>query len=805
MGQVIARSFDGGLVTARDASTLRENELTLAEGCEYRVGSEHIYKLNGRASTGTALGAQVRGIHVFQYDSATDKLVATSGTQIWESAVSTAPVFASALAGLTDTGVPMVAAMQDFWIWVNGIDDNRIRESGNVPGTASPWRLLGMEAPNIAPTFSVTGTSGGTTLATSLSGNYALPANAVDGSDVTYAYGSVFRTQTLQHIWNWTTNLAVTGRQLQVTHEGYTSNAGEQPGNVKRDPDVIQDTDFTVTLEYSTNAGTSWTAFYSQFGRFGKITTTIPIDDALNMTNLQFRATTQHFSGASSSHKVYEIVVKSGGTIAYDITNGIVYGFTELYIDSAGVEHESNMSPASLAVSGTTIYTVTLTIPARTNTFTVSYAIYRSVDVAGGGYPTMYRIDTYPASDVAVTWKDTFGVPPTSTATILYPMISINYADGTTLPFPINTRPPAAKSVIPFQGSMVYLPSSDGLSRRLYYSVSNSISTRGIEQVPSIYYLEFVTQYNDSIKAISLVNSGKTLLAYFERYTMLVNYLPQATDSGIFDNRIKEYVSNSRGAAGVRAVCEFTIPSGQTNVAAVDSMGLWVTNGIEFVEDWSRDLDWPTLMSGVDLSTAMLVDNPVKYRIEMLYTSSAGVRQELHFFYGRAKTGSDGRSGPLITGPHRINEACRTWGICNNTWTGWGGDSSATGDVFVENTQAADDSHAYDGSGSVLFDVTTGEVYAGGFGRAHIVDMMYPKFVPSVSKNVTVTATFKRDGSSTEVTKAKTFTTTNKKKLYFHKYADRHKMRITDSSNTALPALIGYEIDLRDAGIGRDK
>jgi hypothetical protein len=43
------------------------------------------------------------------------------------------------------------------------------------------------------------------------------------------------------------------------------------------------------------------------------------------------------------------------------------------------------------------------------------------------------------------------------------------------------------------------------------------------------------------------------------------------------------------------------------------------------------------------------------------------------------------------------------------------------------------------------------------------------------------------------------------KKIYWHRYADYCNFAVNDVSTTLMPALVEYEVELREGGIGREK
>lgn len=842
-------TFHNGLVTARDASALNDGELTEAVGCEYREGSPHIYKQPGRAaaSGGSYVPANVAGrihaLHYLQYDTGTDKLVFyTSGGKVFESNVWTTSGASvdvddstHQLTGLDTSAIPSFASLRDRWVMVNGVDNNYIREPNDVPGgSTGAWRTCGMQAPIGVITQGTGPSSAGQAESVDTEGGdteYVSDANAYDGDDETYAYGvqdlSTSGSKTQDYTWgsNWGT-LPVTNGVLKITHSGsenVRSKYGLLAGLLGRDVPFTGTTGSSQQIIVTDTSGP--TELYNETFKipYSKQTITVALD-ARDLTNIEVTCITNntHDVGwkweGSAIGKVHVIQADTQSATAEFTTGELTYAYTEFYRDSDGIAHESNLSEPLTVAAQTDVFGIKLeNFPGTAlNDFATEYIIYRSLDEEGGGYPFLYEIDR-----IVVGTTEYVDLGDTSFTLVaeqkrLYPTVNILYPDGSTGTIEINGSPPPSKKVLPFQGSMVYVPVQEP---RIFYSMPASISPVAIEQVPAFYYLEFVTPYNDTPTSAEASNSGRAMIVYFERYSMLVNYLPQATDPGVFDQRILEYVSNTRGCVGPHASTEVTLETGRTFAVAVDALGVWATDGVSEIIPWSSDLDWDTLMSGVDMDTIRLIDNPEMDRLEMLYDTGSNVMREMHFYYGRMK----GKL-PLITGPHLASSAAtdgwysKHYANVDNTWVGWSGDNSTTGDVFVEREQAADDSLAYDGANTyVPFQVTTPDFYIGQLGRAHMVGFGYPKFAsgaktlsPSDSSNRSgLFGTFYRDGNTQTgapraMTQNKKFVLGTYRKVYWHMLCDRHKVQIKNVDSTDLPALIAYEIELRDGGVGRD-
>src|SRR3990172_4436346 len=125
-------TFHAGLNTSKDPAALGPGELSVATGCEYRTGSPHVYKQQGRSTAANITGTpSILGLHQFQYDTGTSKIIAYGNDgKLYESNVALALAFGSAVYTLLSTSaVPHFNSFSDRWLMVNGSDNNLIRES----------------------------------------------------------------------------------------------------------------------------------------------------------------------------------------------------------------------------------------------------------------------------------------------------------------------------------------------------------------------------------------------------------------------------------------------------------------------------------------------------------------------------------------------------------------------------------------------------------------------------------------------------------------------------------------------------
>jgi len=904
---------NGGLVTARDPSTLEDGDLTVATACEYHIGSPHVYKQPGRSLAGTIAASKiVRQLHQLQYDAGSTVLAAYVGTTttdgaIYESTPGTSLTFGtSTLRGidalLDGTATPHFSTANDRWVMCNGVNSNYIRDisaTSSEFGTHTPagthltiltdstkawltdqwvgwtvrnvstgntavvtantattltvaaitsgftqndiyqiegrWRLLGMQ-PAIGVTLCEAATDGyAITYPTNdaTEGGYSAyqsskttglvdnATNAYDASSSSFAYGVATPTVSRRVIFTFAAGDPAAGRWITVIH-----GAGALPpinpdtgiGYGARE-DEVESSRGRHVIEYSIDSGTTWRTITDRSGVYHLSVSRVLLPATAEPENIRIRATTTLVDGTSAYGRLYEVFLTSSGTGALKTTtNTLYYAVTERFTDGAGIVHESRANEIGSIAAFTNKSSVRVYLPGSAaqvaNPCATHFVIYRSVDEPGGGYPLLWEIGTIRISDTiagggSLTYFTDYFVTATDLTvtpnTRLYDVINVLYPDGSALTFPLNDPPPKSRMSIPYQGAMCYLPVD--VPNKLWYSVAGNTFPAGIERVPACYCLNFVTGSNDTLTSAALANGGRSLIAYFPAYAMLVNYLPQANDPGVFDTRVREYVSETRGAAGTFCATSFTLPTGATLAAACDTLGIWVTDGVSGLNDWTRNLNWATLMSGVNLATAKLVNNPSMSRLELLYVSGS-TRYELHLFYGEMREGNT----PRITGPHVAGTTygwlCKHYALADvatPSWLGWSGSAYADGKVFCERQQALDASYAYDGAGVVPYRVDSGERYLNGLGSATVLELSHPKFAdPTVDKAVTIVGTFRRDGNAAAVTATKSFTIGSGKKLYWHRYADRLKMSVRDLTATALPAFVAHELYTNPAGMSKE-
>ena len=143
----IAEPLDQGVVDNRDPADLNRGEMQTAQGCFYKSGDSRLWKINGRTEFGdTGSSAKVKGVYLAGFDSASDLLLALSGTTLYKATAGATGTWSSLATGLdSDTARLDGAHYNDKHYICTAKDRNRVVISD---GTSYEH---GMETPRQAP------------------------------------------------------------------------------------------------------------------------------------------------------------------------------------------------------------------------------------------------------------------------------------------------------------------------------------------------------------------------------------------------------------------------------------------------------------------------------------------------------------------------------------------------------------------------------------------------------------------------------------------------------------------------------
>lgn len=126
-------AVDKGAATGIDVSQVRPGELQEAEGVVYTPGDPAAKKIGGRtvfASSGTSTA--INGIHFVDFDSATDRLLVQTNSNLYSSTIAGAS-FASIRSGLTASAIHLDGTkFADEKFMCNGLDTNWVVKNDNT-------------------------------------------------------------------------------------------------------------------------------------------------------------------------------------------------------------------------------------------------------------------------------------------------------------------------------------------------------------------------------------------------------------------------------------------------------------------------------------------------------------------------------------------------------------------------------------------------------------------------------------------------------------------------------------------------
>jgi len=473
-------TYDKGLNTAKDESSLDNGEMVQATGVFYKPGDQRAHKIGGVTEfADTSSAKRIDGTALLQFDSGgTDKVVALSDRVLYSANLSTtgaSGTFTTLKSGLGTLATSLSAAQfNDKQYLALGAENLAVKSDGTT-------HKMGMSAP--------TGTlTGAATLGTILirpssnGGTYSDPANAYDTDLATYAHTTLSAAATSTETFSWSgTGDTGSARVLAVKYalSGFPV-LPEYPSDGDFD-DVggTFDSGFTakIKFEISENNGSSFTTVLEQTRSqaTGELYAQFDVTDALEINgNLQLKVSLQYLTGdTNASLFIYDLNVNDGGTGAnITVTTGVFYAVSEFD------ENESDNGPAIYsAIIGPTALdgtknSVLLTFPTAGNTRATHWKIWRTTD--GGSIPSgLGLIDTKPIA--STTYIDRFAKFDKDTQALpLYPLLrTLSQQDATSIApiyFPQDSPPRRFVRLRTYEGSLVGLSAEE--TRKLWYSMA---------------------------------------------------------------------------------------------------------------------------------------------------------------------------------------------------------------------------------------------------------------------------------------------------------------------------------------------
>lgn len=747
-GIVLLEGMDGGLVTARDPSTLRNGELQQCDNTMYRPNDQAIFKATGRTVwTSTGLSTtRAKGLRALSFDDlANPWLIAHHSTSYSkrELAAETTGTFTSISADMGAGETLDAVHYNNKHYLFNGVAaTDAAALKGNNHAVKSNGTDLVMRRHGLAPVVS---TSGITVSA------------GVWPNTTTHPLGWYFFITTEVHDWKGKDELesAFEGtpavalidsalEQVVLTFPALVNDGTESDGtaliNCRRvymstaqgtqpngtvdatQPDFPSLDSYSLVAEVAYATGTQSTSIGNDgtgvAGRF-------PGSEA-DITG----AWTNKSNDRADDNAVAASPTSGGVYVAYN------FGFSGITGAVQGIEVEIKWRTVAVGspLANDHRITVQLTKTGGTTNTLVGLPITRNT---GTTYTHSFRTDKMggTASQWGTTWAlgdinaaSGFGAIITSTpgtnyqtwidyikirvwTGVLqstgqpYPTVSINVGDLQIVES-ANSEPPIASTGDIFESQLVL----DDVSNRaiMRYSIPDAV-----EYFPKDYYLQFSSKEQDEVTAIRRL--GNKLIVGLKHQIHRVNYLPRQLDSEFDRGRAVEAISESHGIIGTQASCLFSPPDKPQLLAYVSSQGIHATDGYQ-TTTLSEDLDWQNTMAQAYLHQCVLVNYPKLYMLVLYYTAPGATtnKKALYFNYHPSHVKEGGKL--LVSGPNDVSASSACLARKANEWVLFTGIHDDTlRHVYIEDRGYDDASGLIDAvAGKTL--VKTRDIYAATIG-----------------------------------------------------------------------------------------
>ncbi len=233
--------------------------------------------------------------------------------------------------------------------------------------------------------------------------------------------------------------------------------------------------------------------------------------------------------------------------------------------------------------------------------------------------------------------------------------------------------------------------------------------------VPASNFITFPEKSADTVHAVHRIGDGAVCL--LDNSAWVIHTLPQPEEVAFQTERVKREVEGSYGTTGPLASCKFSFGRGPL-VASVTPTGVHYTDGSSW-SPLSDDMDWESEVNVGALSSAVLINNSRRGRLELMAVGSDGTRKRWFFYYHpfHQKEGQDGGIRAKFVGPITRSERVLFPAWRNGIHEVYSADASGT--VYRE----------YEGmavpGGACTYDVKTGVFYIAGLGQEATIDGGY--------------------------------------------------------------------------------
>ena len=385
------------------------------------------------------------------------------------------------------------------------------------------------------------------------------------------------------------------------------------------------------------------------------------------------------------------------------------------------------------AASSTTVVTVTgtgalikpvITRPTTKNSDATHWALFRTA--SNSSFPTGAEL-----SEVAIattTIEDTStGTDPTLPLGNAYELLSVTVL-GATSNVPRNGAPPTSSIAEIYEDSLVLNDKND-LSK-IWYSWPYT---------PHKIPLENFIDFPRSDEVTNIKTLGGLLMVLLRDSVWRIHYLPRPEDASFSRETVKEELEGAHGCVGPYAACTYGYGDGN-KLAYISEYGLMVTNGSQW-DILSADLDWDVTFNVSQLSQAVLVNNPAKFRLEMFAPSSGSTVNDVCYFfnYHPSHIKTDGpRFRAKVTGP--IHRPATSAAIMFSGGRKFALQGHTNGFVYLG------DSGNTEPVGSLSMVIRTGDLALGGAGMLSKVIRMWCHHQAHVGQDATLLHVSRNEG-----------------------------------------------------------
>ena len=393
----------------------------------------------------------------------------------------------------------------------------------------------------------------------------------------------------------------------------------------------------------------------------------------------------------------------AGAGTGFTLTSGnTVEYWVEERVKSGSTITKRNAATTSEVLTFTgdgTLDKPVITRPTAVNSDATHWALYGTG--ANVSFPTGFEI-----SEVAIattTIEDTrTGTDPGAPTGEAYEVVQITLA-GATVNIAKNGPPPISDTGDVLEDQIILNDTGDrSLAKFSFYDAPHAF--------PSVNVIRFETKEADEVRLIKRL--GGIVIAGLRDSMWRILTLPNPEDAAFQPGRVKEQIEGAHGVMGPKAACLFSFGQG-LRMAYVSRYGIHVTDGYSW-DDLADDLDWDATVDVASLSAAVLINNPLRYRLEFYYRPSGGSSntKALYLCYhpSQAKSGVGGGFRAKITGPINVSANDAFTAIVSSETKVF--TCKADGVVYLEGGADTDASSV----GNPAMVVRTGQIYLNGIG-----------------------------------------------------------------------------------------